>query len=327
MTQRPILTVTLNPALDLATATDTVQPGPKLRCDEPACTPGGGGINVAQAIAALGGASHALVALGGNTGDRLADLIRSSGISFDAIEAPGETRQSFAVSERTSGHQLRFVMPGATWSAEQSEMALNRCIASAPDDSIVVLSGSFPPGVSGVFAHRLSDALTAKGAMLVMDTSGQALHELVTTRTDPTERPGLLRFKNTEASEICGTRISSPAKAADLAYDLVNRGFAHAVMVSCNGDGTVLATKDGALHCKAARVPVVSKLGAGDSFLAAAALALATGGDLTDALEHGTAAACATVMMPGSHVCSSDDLDRQLSQTETRTLFAARGAA
>ena len=50
-----ILTVTLNPALDLSTATDRVIAGPKLRCDPVAVDPGGGGINVARVVQALGG--------------------------------------------------------------------------------------------------------------------------------------------------------------------------------------------------------------------------------------------------------------------------------
>ncbi|NHX27330.1 1-phosphofructokinase family hexose kinase, partial [Escherichia coli] len=42
MTQSPILTVTLNPALDLSASAPTVTPGPKLRCTAPRTDPGGG---------------------------------------------------------------------------------------------------------------------------------------------------------------------------------------------------------------------------------------------------------------------------------------------
>ncbi len=44
-----IVTLTMNPALDIATSTDGVEPTHKLRW------PGGGGINVARAVNALGG--------------------------------------------------------------------------------------------------------------------------------------------------------------------------------------------------------------------------------------------------------------------------------
>ena len=85
----PILTLTLNPALDMATSVPSFEPGQKLRCSDPLLDPGGGGLNVSRAIAVLGGESLALVALGGLTGDRLAGLIRKEGVPFLALTAPG----------------------------------------------------------------------------------------------------------------------------------------------------------------------------------------------------------------------------------------------
>ncbi|MFZ1348312.1 MAG: 1-phosphofructokinase family hexose kinase, partial [Tabrizicola sp.] len=55
MSQLPILTLTLNPALDMATEVHELIPGHKLRCAEPLLDPGGGGLNVSRAIKALGG--------------------------------------------------------------------------------------------------------------------------------------------------------------------------------------------------------------------------------------------------------------------------------
>ena len=45
-----IVTLTMNPALDIATSTDCVEPTHKLRCSVPRYDPGGGGINVARAV-------------------------------------------------------------------------------------------------------------------------------------------------------------------------------------------------------------------------------------------------------------------------------------
>ena len=70
--QAPIITLTLNPALDVAAEAEKVVPGPKLRVSEPVIEPGGGGINVARAIGRLGGQALAIAALGGLSGDRLA---------------------------------------------------------------------------------------------------------------------------------------------------------------------------------------------------------------------------------------------------------------
>ena len=81
-----IMTVTLNPALDLATSAEAVRPGPKLRCGEPRADPGGGGINVARVIRRLGGRVQAFVALGGATGQRLAALVAKEKMTCQQTE-------------------------------------------------------------------------------------------------------------------------------------------------------------------------------------------------------------------------------------------------
>ncbi|MEZ5760106.1 MAG: hypothetical protein R3D87_03110 [Paracoccaceae bacterium] len=65
----PVLTLTLNPALDISVETPHVIAGPKLRCTSPARHPGGGGVNVSRVIRRLGGQTLALLALGGRPGN------------------------------------------------------------------------------------------------------------------------------------------------------------------------------------------------------------------------------------------------------------------
>jgi len=55
-----IVTLTVNPALDVGMDADLVLADIKIRCRQPHYEPGGGGINVSRAIARLGGDSVAL---------------------------------------------------------------------------------------------------------------------------------------------------------------------------------------------------------------------------------------------------------------------------
>src|ERR1700740_169478 len=70
-----IVTVTLNPALDISTSVDRVVDTRKLRCSPARRDPGGGGINVARVITRLGGRCAAVYLAGGSPGQALEQLL------------------------------------------------------------------------------------------------------------------------------------------------------------------------------------------------------------------------------------------------------------
>ena len=61
--QQKILTVAVNPAVDLSTRVERMLANRKLRCAGAHVEPGGGGINVSRVIRGFGGKSTAFVAL------------------------------------------------------------------------------------------------------------------------------------------------------------------------------------------------------------------------------------------------------------------------
>ncbi len=154
-----IVTVTLNPALDVSGRCDAVRPGPKLRVEGVTTEPGGGGINVARAVRALGGAVQALAVLGGATGAQLAALLADEGVALTVIPGPGETRQSLSVTDADRA-QWRFVLPGPP--APDAAALTAAIAAAAPMGALVVLSGSQPPGLADDFALTLATALPGR---------------------------------------------------------------------------------------------------------------------------------------------------------------------
>ena len=307
--QSPILTLTLNPALDMSCDVPSLVPDQKLRCTEPLLDPGGGGLNVSRAIAVLGGESLALVALGGLTGDRLAGLIRREGVPFLALTAPGETRQSLTVTAADTGAQYRFMLPGPIWSDADQERVFLLLRASTRAGAIGVISGSQPPGVPVDFPARLARSMP--GLNVVLDTSGAALREAVANPI-----PGLfvLRMDGEEAEEMAGTSLQTRVQSADFATGLVARGVARRVVVARGADGSVMAEAGQRLFVKAASVVVKSKVGAGDSFVAGFVLALARGLDAAHALSQGSAAASAAVMTDATQLCRPADVARLLGE-------------
>src|SRR5689334_23369540 len=97
---RGVVTLTLNPAVDLATDVERIEPSHKLRCAAPRRDAGGGGINVARAIRRLGEDPVAIYLAGGQSGRCLDELVRAEGLAFRSLPIGGETRESFSVTER-----------------------------------------------------------------------------------------------------------------------------------------------------------------------------------------------------------------------------------
>lgn len=310
MTQNlPILTLTLNPALDMASEVPQIISGQKLRCSEPLLDPGGGGINVSRAIKALGGDSLALVAIGGLTGDRLAGLIRSEGVTFLSILGPGETRQSLTVNESSTGKQYRFMLPGPVWGAEERARVFTLLRATAHPGGISVISGSQPPGVPEDFPAQL--AASMPGSKIVLDTSGSALSEVV---RNPIPGLSVLRMDGEEGDGLAGHHLHTLADTAKFAQSLVRAGVAEMIIVARGAEGNVLATKDKRFFSPAAKVKVKSTVGAGDSFVAAFVLAMARGQSPDEALALGSAAAAAAVMTDATQLCRAEDVDRLLAE-------------
>jgi len=307
MTPLPILTLTLNPALDMATEVAEIVPGHKLRCSEPQLDPGGGGLNVSRAIKALGGESLALVAIGGLTGDRLAGLIRAEGVTFLAILGPGETRQSLTVSEATSSRQYRFMLPGPVWGEAERARVCTLLRATARPGGISVISGSQPPGVPVDFPAAL--AASMPDSRVVLDTSGPALTEAV---RHPIPGLDVLRMDAEEGEALAGHPLTSRASTAEFAQSLVRAGVAKTVIVARGADGNVLADTDQRLFAKAAKVQVKSTVGAGDSFVAAYVLARSRNQSNAEALALGSAAASAAVTSDATQLCRAEDVMRLL---------------
>ena len=313
--QAPILTLTLNPALDMATDVVDIMPGHKLRCTDPHLDPGGGGLNVSRAIKALGGDSLALVALGGLTGDRLAGLIRAEGITFLSILGPGETRQSLTVTEQSTGKQFRFMLPGPVWGAAERARVFTLLSATARPGGISVISGSQPPGVPADFPAQL--AASMEGSRIVLDTSGPALFEAV---KNPIAGLDVLRMDGEEGEELSGRKLETRAETADFASELVARGVAKTVIVARGADGNVLANASERLFSPAPKVKVKSTVGAGDSFVAAFVLAMARGQDAATGLAMASAAAAAAVMTDATQLCRAEDVMRLMPQAAAVTL-------
>ena len=305
-----ILTVTLNPAVDVSAATVLVEPIRKLRCSDERRHPGGGGINVARVVTRLGGACRALYPAGGTPGQLLHRLLEAEGIGSDPVDVSTDTRECFTIYEQSSGLQYRFVLPGGGLDEMDWQACLARLAALVDGPAYVVLSGSLPANVPADTIARMARIAKAQGARVVLDTSGEALALALA------EGVFLVKPNLGELSRLAGRPLPEARAWERAAVEIVLAGGAEAVALTLGDQGAFLAGARFRLRAAPIAVEVASAVGAGDCFLAGMVHRLTAGADWREAFRYGMAAGTAALLTPGTELCRREDVERLYAEVE-----------
>jgi len=301
---KSILTLTMNPTIDVGASVMHVYSEHKLRCQSVRNDPGGGGINVSRAIKKLGGESKAVYFCGGPTGQMLRTLLEKEELDHHPIVTEGWTRQDVTISEIATGQQYRFIMPGPCLAEGDCKFVLEMLAAQEPFPDFLVASGSLPPGAPIDFYGRLALLVREKGGHLIVDTSGQALLEAVKVGVY------LIKPSLSELRLFSKVSLQHESEQEEVALQIVHDHRCHAVVVSLGPSGVLLATQQGCVRMRSPHVPVRSKVGAGDSMVAGITLALARGFSVEEAVRFGVAAGAAAIMGAGTDLCRREDTER-----------------
>lgn len=306
-----IVTLTVNPAVDLSTSVTKMVPFTKMRCAPGHRDPGGGGINVARVLKRLGIDATAIYPAGGATGQMLRNLVEREAVPSILIPAQNETREDVTVFEGATHEQFRFVFPGTPL----SDMEWQECLASigriTPPPAFVIASGSLPPGVPENFFGLLARACNAHSKVIV-DTSGPRLKAALEHGVYLI-KPNLHEFQ-----ELAGITSSDDATLIEAARDMIGRGQTDIVALSMGPEGALLITRDLALRANGLPIDPVSVSGAGDSFLGAMIWSLMNDGSLETALRYAVAGGSAALLSPGTELCFPADVHRLVADVVVR---------
>lgn len=304
-----ITTVTANPAIDTTATAEHVVADRKLRCTDVSHEPGGGGINVARAIARLGGTAAAIHTQGGENGNRLSRLLDGEGLKHAPLPVEGETRENVTVYEDATGRQFRFVMPGPKMTEDESKRLLAAVEESCRRCEYLVASGSLPPGTDAHLYARMASVARDNDTSFILDASGKALKAALE------EGVYLVKPNLREVAELAGCDIGDEPCVRDHVRQAIGEGQAEIFVVSLGAGGVLLATREGVSQMSAPTVPVKSKVGAGDSMVAGIVWGLAQGKDVSDAVRYGIASGAAAAMTPGTELCRAAETNRLYKQS------------
>ncbi|MGE0416949.1 MAG: 1-phosphofructokinase family hexose kinase [Acetobacteraceae bacterium] len=287
-----VITLTLNPALDIASTADAVRPMHKIRTSDEHVDPGGGGINVSRVVHALGGDTLALVLAGGVTGSLVTQLLDDAAVPHLAMRMAGRTRISLTVYDRTAKVEYRFVPEGPEVTEADWQPVLDEL--ERLDGDWIVASGSLPRGMPEDMYARVARIARRRGKRFVLDTSKGPLKAALGSGID------LVKPSLSELEGLVGRPLPTLDEREQEARRLVREGAARMVVVTLGGEGAFLATANEVIHMPALEGPVRSAVGAGDAFLASMVLAMSRGALPRETLGWGIAAGAAAVAQVGT---------------------------
>jgi len=292
-----IVCVAGNPSIDKLFEIDRIELGALHRPSHFVQVPGGKGLNVARAAAALGAPVVVTGVLAGHAGRWIDDELTAVGVEHRFVwAASGETRASLSVAESDHAHLTEFYEAGTPLTEEDwaaLETTVGELLSRA---SWIAISGSLPPGAPADAYARFTAAARAAGVHASVDSRGPHLAEALA------EQPDLVKINVHEAEELLGHPIEGVQGAHAAALEIRERsgGDGHAAVVTMGAEGAVLVEPAGtAMHGRLyakGRYPV----GSGDSFLAAMLAALDTRKQWEGALRLGLGAATANAEQPGA---------------------------
>ncbi len=301
--QPSVVTLTLNPALDVSSSVDAVVPTHKLRCDPPTAEPGGGGINVARVCQRFGVSVGCVTTAGGPSGARLVELLASEGLNAHVVDIDADTRQSFAIFESSTGQEFRFVFPGPALTTSVVDRCVERVVELAAHASVVVVSGSIPGDGDLGLTRQLVDRLPQ--AKVVVDSAGPALRDALQSGCY------LAKPSARELAVLAGRPLPTEADIAAAAVEIMAAANLEHLVVSLGPGGAFGVSADGStLRVRAPAVEVKSTVGAGDAMVAGISIALSRGHAIGAAVASGVAYGTAAVITAGSQLCSAADVDR-----------------
>jgi 1-phosphofructokinase len=300
-----ILTLTLNPALDLTIRLARLEAGEVNRSETMLTHAAGKGVNVAQVLADLGHQVSVGGFLGEDNPQAFDALIARRGFADAFIRVPGETRSNIKIAEQ-DGRVTDINAPGPQVSEQAQHALLEKLAQMAPGFDAVVVAGSLPRGVSSQWFQGLLETLKNLGLKVALDTSGAAL------RAGLQAGPWLVKPNTEELADALGN-------APDAISQLHQLGVEH-VVVSDGAAGVNWYRPGAALHATPPEVTVASTVGAGDSLLAGMLHGLLSGDTPEQTLRRATAIAAMAVTQIGFGISDDAQLARLESGVDVRTL-------
>ena len=297
-----IITVSLNPAVDMTLTVDRLAVDGVNRVVDTRLDPGGKGINISKMVKNLGGDTIAMGIVGGKKGEYLCSRLDALGIAHDFVTGMGDTRTNYKINDRQLRTMTELNEPGAPVTAEILQRVWEKIDGAAKPGDAVVISGTNPPEMPPETLARWIAALKQKGVMTALDTVGEPM------RLGIKAQPTVIKPNQQELSDLFGEQLHYVRDVIAAARSLVQEGVER-VIVSMGAEGALYVSRTEVLRGCGLRVPVKNTVGSGDTTLASVLHSIQLGRNWEDIARWSIAAGAANVMCDGTQTPTLEQIE------------------
>lgn len=275
-----ILTITLNPAVDISYKLDNLLLDTVNRVEDVSKTAGGKGLNVARVLQQLGEDVAASGFLGGSLGDFIRTQLAVIGIQDFFVPIDGETRNCIAVIHE--GKQTEILETGPVISVGEAALFLDKFTEYAEQVEIVTLSGSLPKGLPTDFYVELVKICNQYDTQVLLDSNGAILTALVASE----HKPYLIKPNEEELADLLGQTSLDETQIMEALESTLFTDIPW-VVVTLGADGAIVKNNKTLYRAKAPKVKAVNPVGSGDSVIAGFAAGIARGLEDAALIKYG----------------------------------------
>jgi len=298
-----IITVTLNPALDKTIEIDEFKINSVNRIGSTRVDAGGKGINVSKVVKELKHKSMALGFLGGNSGNQIKNYLDGLNIDNSFLSVKGETRTNIKIFDKVNNTHTDINENGPSLGKEDITNIKEKIIEHCNEDSLVVLSGSVPSGVDISIYGEIIKSVKSKSGKVILDAEGELLMEGIKAG------PYMVKPNVEELEKAFGVSINNESEVIEVAKKILEYGVKY-VVISQGSEGSIFISSDKIAKVKGLKVEVKSTVGAGDSMVAAMAVAVQENYSFEEAMKLACATSTANVMTEGTQTGRLVDIEK-----------------
>jgi tagatose 6-phosphate kinase len=310
---KPILTVTLNPAIDRMVEIANFCPGHDNRVDKGVSFAGGKGINVSRALKGLGIKSVIAGFAGGANGQNLLRDLLLEGFEHNFVFIQGETRVNLTVRDAKSTKMTRVIEAGPAIDAKDLRSFRDKFHRLAAGSEWTVLSGRGIGGTPKDFYRELVETARADNGKVIVDTSGEDLLAALKGK------PCVVRINREEAEAVLKKKMRTPKELRAGLEKLLGLG-AQSAIVSLGAEGAVATDGKVFYDATCPKVKALNSVGCGDAMTAGFVGGFRKSEDFLEALVSSLAAGTASCLTAKPGQLKRTDFIRMVKKITIKVL-------